>query len=160
MKNLVQKLPRHGTKKYSSRSPDLIREVIVHHSGVQCPPGAELLQIMAIARYHVEQRGWPGIAYHYVVGKSGDVYKTQPNTLVTYHAQGRNITSLGVCVLGNFTVEDPTQEQIRSLRELLETLTSGAYPGAVVLYHRDVSKTVCPGDRLILALGKGDENGR
>lgn len=142
IKDITDNLPRHPTKRYRQRALDTITHAVVHHSATAGGTPE------AFARYHVRDLGWPGIGYHYVIDRKGQVYKCHPATVVSYHASGANSHSVGVCLVGNLDVQRPTQSQMSALAELLRELV-GAYqiPAANVIGHRDVPGTrkSCPG---------------
>ena len=67
------------------------------------------------------------------------------------HAHGANLDSLGVCVTGNFEIEEPTEKQIAKLIYVLAYWCSkyGIDPGEIY-GHRDkgTTATLCPGSNL------------
>lgn len=141
VKDIVKTLPKHPTTQYKSRPLRILSAVVVHHSATTSGTPE------AFARYHVGQ-GWPGIGYHYVIGRDGLVYKCQPASVISYHASGANAHSLGVCLVGNLDEQQPTPEQMAALMELLQDLIKwyGIKPGHVI-GHREVPGThkSCPG---------------
>lgn len=134
-------LPTNGN--YKRRPTSAIVAVVVHHAGVNIN-GTEA-EVRAIARYHVEHNGWPGIGYHYVIAKDGTVWKTNPISYVSYHAAGFNIPSVGVCLAGNLDRQPPTKQQEDALRALLQDLNKALGRRLIVRAHREVSQTACPG---------------
>lgn len=142
IKDITDSLPRHLSKRYSKRRLEAITHIVVHHSATASGTPE------AFARYHVYTLGWPGIGYHYVIGRDGTVHKCHPASVVSYHASGANRYSIGVCLVGNFDAQRPSEEQRTALVELLRELV-GAYqiPAANVIGHRDVPGTrkSCPG---------------
>jgi N-acetyl-anhydromuramyl-L-alanine amidase AmpD len=94
--------------------------------------------------------------YHYLVGPTGRVFKGQPIESASWHATNYqvNLTSVGVCFLGNFEKEIMPKAQfdsgVRLVRELI-----GKYriPVNGVMRHKDVisditgrpNSTKCPG---------------
>ena len=142
IKDIVGDLPKHKTLRYNTRLLDEITQIIVHHSATNSGTPE------AFARYHVEENGWPGIGYHYVISKTGQIYKCQNVTTVSYHAGNANRRSIGVCLVGNFDTQTPTDVQMDALMELLAELIT-AYPAAKgnIIGHREVPRTYksCPG---------------
>lgn len=140
--DLTDKLPRHPTKRYRTRALATISTIVVHHSATETGTPE------AFARYHVEANGWPDIGYHYVIGKDGTVWKTNRASTISYHAGNANGHSLGVCLVGNFDREQPTQAQWLALVELLNGLMQAFGISADrVVGHREVPGTrkSCPG---------------
>lgn len=155
IEDITDSLPRHLSKRYGKRRLEAITHVVVHHSATASGTPE------AFARYHVHTLGWPGIGYHYVIAKDGEVFKCNPARRVSYHAAGANAYSIGICLVGEFDTGQPTEAQCRSLLWLLRELM-GAYgiPAAHVIGHRDVpgARKSCPGantnlDELRAALG-------
>ena len=140
--DLTKSLPRHPTAKYKQRLISAVTHVVVHHSGTTSGTPE------AFARYHVETNDWPGIGYHYVIGRDGMIYKCHPASVISYHASGANSYSLGVCLVGNMDVQKPTADQMAALIELLFDLINGyrISPNHVI-GHREVPGTrkSCPG---------------
>ena len=144
-------LPIHSYKRYKHRKVDSITTVVIHHSGYRWRTDRDSVkQIIGYANYHVGTRGWPGIAYHYVIDPHGECYKCNATSTITYHARGGNTKGLGVMLIGNFMEEAPTIPQWVALESLLAELRHWIPSITKVVGHREVrgSKTVCPGDNL------------
>jgi hypothetical protein len=99
--------------------------------------------------------GWPGLAYHFVIGKDGTVAQTNSFADITWH-DAINNDSIGILLVGYFHSpknEKPTKEQLKSLKELLDQLCTQhpEFPADHddVVGHRERSSTACPGDNLI-----------
>lgn len=91
-----------------------------------------------------KKRKWAGIGYHFYIRKNGDVFRGRPEKFIGAHCSGNNSTSIGICLEGNFTKEEPTPEQLESLSELVRELKN-KYPQIKrVLNHNDFMKTTCP----------------
>ncbi len=143
--DIIGSLPGHPTKRYRQRTLSATTHIVVHHSATTSGTPE------AFARYHVEELGWPGIGYHYVIDRKGEVYKCHPATTISYHASGANACSIGVCLVGNFDVQRPTESQRAALVELLQELMSAYHiPAAHVIGHREVpgTKKSCPGTNI------------
>jgi N-acetylmuramoyl-L-alanine amidase len=138
--DVTQDLPKHPSKTYATRAISDITHIVVHHSATETG-SAE-----AFARYHVQEQGWPGVGYHYVIGQDGYIKKCHPAEIISYHASGYNSRSLGVCLVGNFDEQKPTRVQLDALIELLKQLMK-AYGIRNVIGHREVPHTnkSCPG---------------
>ena len=112
---------------------------------------------------------WPGfksdlgywVGYHMVIMPNGGIYQTRRLGTEGAHTKGHNITSIGICLMGNFNVEEPTEAQVKSLQDVLFNLTTGkisqyAHVGNTeydfspyrVYPHRHVSNTDCYGTKL------------
>lgn len=109
-------LRKHRDRSFRTRSLAQINAIALHHSATTSG-SAE-----AFARYHVETLGWPGIGYHYVIEKDGEVKYCNDLTTISFHVGNSNSRSIGICLVGNFTQQEPTKEQWESMYTLLEFL--------------------------------------
>ena len=153
---IADKLPSHFSKRYKRREDNEIDTLVVHHgaSFASRPRGGWLAYICNIADYHVWNRGWPGIAYHYVIAPDGETFKCQSIRNISYHAKGGNTHGIGICLLGNFENEQPPARQVSALHDLIVLIKRGLPGVENVIGHRDVkgSSTVCPGKQFTPAM--------
>jgi N-acetylmuramoyl-L-alanine amidase len=74
--------------------------VVIHHSATSPNTKAE-----SIKRYHVEERGWDDIGYHWIIEADGRIVQGRSESTVGAHAlnpkPSRNQTHIGICVIGN-----------------------------------------------------------
>lgn len=155
--NITEELPYHPVKRYRSRGVEKITQIVVHHtaSDVQDPE--------QYAKFHVDVRGWPGIAYHFMIRNDGRVYQTNDINTLSYHAAGHNTKSIGVCLMGNFDEHEPRLPQLWAATELISTLMS-LFNIESVVRHGDTKATNCPGisfpfDKLMYQIQKYRDNG-
>jgi peptidoglycan hydrolase-like amidase len=141
-----------------SKSVELLA---VHHTAVKgdgdTRSGAE--RVRALYEYHANNRGWGDVGYHYLIDEDGQIYegKAGGKYVVAGHAYCNNIGTVGVALLGNFEVEEPSQEQLKALQWLLKDLTDTynidpskniQFHGKTmppIVGHRDLLSTDCPG---------------
>lgn len=141
-------LMRSTVNSYGTRSLNQITQAVVHHSATTNQTAEDY------ARYHVQHHQWPGIGYHYVIEKDGTIVQGNPLTNVSYHTSGQNTKSVGICLSGNFEIEQPTPQQMHSLGLLINYVRQQV-PNAMQVYgHRDFANTSCPGDNLYNQLGR------
>lgn len=114
--DIVDKLPTHPDKEYGKRKISDIEYIAVHHS---ISPASHPRNF---AEHHVNNNGWPGIGYHYVIDFGGKIYKTNYANTISYHVSNHNSKSLGVCLIGNFKNAEPNEEQFDSAVELVKQL--------------------------------------
>lgn len=136
-------LTRHATKRYGRRGLGQIETLIVHHSATTSGSAT------AFARYHVNNLGWPGIAYHYVIDKDGRINQTQDLETISWHVSGQNTRAVGVCCVGHYDQQTPPRAQLDSLVLLLKALKT-KLPGVEIRGHRDYSAKTCPGNNFPL----------
>ncbi|MDR1196381.1 MAG: peptidoglycan recognition protein family protein [Endomicrobium sp.] len=133
--------------------------IVIHHS--ETVDNGTLADIEAIRRYHIQHNGWKDIGYHFVIEKVGGEYKVFAGRSLEEsgaHALGFNTSHIGICCVGNFDIEEPSEDLYRAARELVAQLI---YRYSMSIYnvigHRDtyvlrnvpVEKT-CPGKKFDL----------
>jgi hypothetical protein len=155
--------------------PEDVRFLLVHHTA--SANGADPIGTMrGVYDFHTSaDKGWPDVAYNFFIDQNGVVYEARTGSLtgpVAASATGGNqgFAQL-VCLLGDFTAQNPTDAALASLNSTLAWLadrygldtTPGAqttftsrgsnrWPAgtevtaAIVSGHRDMSQTACPGD--------------
>lgn len=124
-------------------------KIILHCSATE---DTEAKSWDAIRRYHMAERGWADIGYHYgieVVGSDIMVYRGRPWWEKGAHcrADGRNHDSLGVCVVGKFDDEPPNPEIYNATLKVLRTICGLLWIDPDDVYgHREFeSSKTCPG---------------
>ena len=111
--------------------------IILHHSASSVASAED------IHRWHLNN-GWEGAGYHFLVRKDGKVYRMRPEEKIGAHAYMNNYNSLGICFEGNFEIEEMSDVQVQSGKELVAYLKN-KYHINKVQGHRDVNSTSCPG---------------
>ena len=101
---------------------DLLNEVnylVVHHTATTYDMTLEELHNM---HQNDPNFKYAGIGYHYYIRKNGEIFKGRDEKFVGAHVLGNNFESIGICLSGNFELEEPTEKQINSLSEILRFL--------------------------------------
>lgn len=133
---------------FSSLTPrETTNRIVIHHTG---NPVDDDLSAEQIHASHQAQ-GWVGIGYHFVIRKDGTVELGRPDWTVGAHAYGFNSKSIGIHVCGNFDMAEPTEAQINALPQLIADICDayGLIASAdIVVGHRDLMATACPGNNL------------
>lgn len=119
-------------------------EVVIHHTATSAD--TTLLELSEIQSRRPSLGYPPGIVYHYVIPKNGVIVQVLPDNVVSPHTKGLNRQAIGIALIGNFEKDEPTKEQVKSLKRLIKQLD------LPVSYHRDHRPTSCPGNNLIKAL--------
>lgn len=102
-----------------------------------------------VRQYHVRERGWADIGYHFAIDRSGRVFQLRNLRYQGAHVKGRDPHNLGIVVLGNFNVQEPTPAQkarILSLGKLART-KYGLGIGNVKT-HQEIGRSDCPWVRM------------
>ena len=144
----------------------MVKKIVIHHS--ETPGGDERFIHHLHTAPEPEGRGWRDTGYHKVIcngkscgkwpaGEDGEIQNGRPlnedGILEPYefgaHARGYNDESVGICLIGNFMDDIPTQKQIESLislcTELCIQFNLTAYD---IIAHRDLNSTNCPGNQM------------
>jgi len=151
--NRIGKYMRPGASWYQ-RAVGGIKWITIHHTADQIT-GTDDKVLQTEANFHINNNGWPGLAYTFFITKKGNIYQINNYSDVTWH-DSVNWDSIGICLQGYFHPnpnENPTSEQFKALRWLLDQLCTQhpEFPAAQgnVLGHRERSSTACPGNNLI-----------
>ena len=130
--------------------------IVIHHAGF--PDGDKDSSAEEIHRFHQEVNGWAGIGYHYVIRKDGTIEQGRKPLAVGAHAYHHNKNSVGICVAGNFDLAKPNRKQMDSLKLLTAWLCQkyklNPMKDGVIVGHRNLNDTSCPGENLYSKLGE------
>ncbi len=107
-------------------------------------------KVAEVRRWHVEDRGWSDIGYHFLIDRDGAVSEGRPLERAGAHAKGHNKRSIGIALFGghggseNDLFSDHfTPEQERALRGLIERLGS-RFGDLKVSGHNQYAAKACP----------------
>ncbi len=124
--------------------------IVIHHSASDSGDAA------SIGKYHKETRGWVnGLGYDFLIGNGngardgqievGDRWNKQIDGAHAGNPE-YNKHGIGICLVGNFDNDQPTNQQISSLLYLINYLQKrcNIHKDNVIM-HKTFRKTVCPG---------------
>ncbi|MEQ9812395.1 MAG: N-acetylmuramoyl-L-alanine amidase [Azospirillaceae bacterium] len=123
-----------------------IRKIVIHCAAT---PEGQDVKLEAIRRYHVEQRGFSDIGYHWVIELDGTVRQGRPEWAIGAHVKGQNLDSIGVCYVGGLTSDGRqpkdtrTPAQRRALVDLVRQIKQRHGPLSVH-GHREYANKACP----------------
>lgn len=131
---------------------------MIHHTA------SETGSVESIHEEHIKRKDksgnpWMGIGYHFVIGngKGMNDGAAEPTFRWKTQIQGAHAGSadpeynqlgIGICLVGNFEKTAPTAEQLRTVKELVQTLKAEYKISTKnVVGHSDVRTggTACPG---------------
>lgn len=120
-----------------------IDSIIIHCSDT--PQGRDV-PTEEIKRWHVEERGWSDIGYHFVIELDGSVKEGRPLAKVGAHAGGYNSKSIGICYVGGGGgIDTRTPEQIAAMVKLVfELKVQFNIANENIIGHNEVSSKQCP----------------
>jgi len=139
------------------RISDRWKTIVLHHSATD-RGSAKLFD-----KNH-RDRGWDELGYHFVIGNGSDTpdgaIEVGPRWQNQKHGAHcktpdnfYNDHGIGICLVGDFTRQSPTQRQMEALYKLTGFLSQACkIPASRVVTHKLINKkTQCPGDRFPVA---------
>ena len=129
----------------------LVKEIIIHHSA----SSKNKTTVDDINNWHKVR--WPDfksslgywIGYHFVITGDGKLTQTRRSNELGAHCIP-NEGKVGICLTGNFDIEEPNKEQLNSLTALLEQLKKEYnLEDKNIFGHCEKSQTACPGKNLV-----------
>ena len=119
--------------------------IVVHCSAT---PEGKHFSTDTIRDWHVKERGWSDIGYHYLILLDGTIQRGRPEHIQGAHVRTYNKNSIGVSYVGGVDRElNPkdtrTQDQKDSLHNLLSNLMA-SYEDATLHGHNEFSSKACP----------------
>jgi hypothetical protein len=131
-----------------------ISEIIVHCTATRADwwkTRSTSLKVKEVRKWHVVDRGWADIGYHFLIDRDGTVAEGRPISKRGAHVKGHNTGSIGVSLFGghgsseNDAFEDNfTPEQNDALRSLIAKLEN-TYSIKKVSGHNEYAAKACPG---------------
>ena len=122
-----------------------INKIIIHCTAT--PEGREVTTD-DLYKWHVKERGWKDIGYHFFIDLQGCLHECRPIEQTGANTKGQNWDSIGIAYAGGMSKdmapEDTrTEEQKDAMFDLLLRLVE-AYRGVQIHGHCDFSKKACP----------------
>jgi hypothetical protein len=126
----------------------VIERLTVHHTAVQFDDRrVAARRLRGYQTYHMDDRGWPDIAYHFLVDLDGHVFEGRDpayrgDTATEYDPTGHFL----VCLDGHYDTQEPSPAQLAATADILAyaTVRYDVDP-ATLGGHRDYASTSCPG---------------
>lgn len=152
-----------------------VQRLVIHHTASVFGNDDRTEQqfIQDIYKYHALKNKWGDIGYNFIIGPSGAIYEGRlgGGKARGFHASWNNEHSIGIALVGNFDLHEPTREQLLSLIRLSLYLKQQyniqesdyvksfrtcrdcdngveVTPKPWFLGHRHVGHTSCPGKHL------------
>ena len=131
-----------------------VSRITVHHEGNPKPNNdvgaaqvAETLRL--IQQEHRSRMNAADIGYHFIIDRSGRIWQGRDEAYQGAHVSGQNANNLGILLLGNYDVQQPTAAQLASLDRLLRhVMRAYQVPKSRVYCHGELANTRCPGVNL------------
>lgn len=165
--------PKDETPSYTT--PD---HIILHHSAGFNNSSDYKAVVAYYWDFHTQSNGWDDIGYNWLIDPNGVVYEGRGSRLLGAHFSCMNTGTEGICLIGDFMNQTPTQAAMDALNSLLSWRmcdlnldprqttyhASSQLSLPVISSHRDgnsspapgscASGTECPGDQFYPMLGQ------
>ena len=121
-----------------------INKIIIHCTAT--PEGRDVTK-ENLFNWHVKERGWSDIGYHFFIDLKGEIHECRPIERNGAHTKGLNKNSIGICYAGGLDKQmNPKDTRNDAQKEALVDLLCNlkdAY-GGIIYGHRDFSTKACP----------------
>lgn len=131
-----------------------IKGIIIHATATRAEwmKGASTsAKIAEVKRWHVEDRKWSDIGYHFLIDRDGTVAKGRPIEKVGAHVAGHNTGTVGISLFGGHGsaesdafADNFTPAQDAALRQFIADLQERFGP-LEVTGHNQYAAKACPG---------------
>jgi hypothetical protein len=132
-----------------------INEIIIHCTATRPDwwEGETVDQKVAeIRRWHMDDRGWKDIGYHFLIDRDGKVVHGRALDKVGAHVVGHNTGTIGIALFGGHGsaetdkfADNFTAAQEKALRDLIAELRSDFPTIKKVSGHNEYAAKACPG---------------
>ena len=129
--------------------------IVIHHSLTK---DQKTVDSKAIRKYHMEVNGWVDVGYHFLTEFTGEHYSIVSGRSMLKtgaHVKDFNTQSLGVCMVGNFDLNEVPHDQWQLTLRLVRKLQWFLHiPTEMVIGHREAQallgmplekRKTCPG---------------
>lgn len=128
------------------------KKIILHHSAVRIEDNKK--QYDAIDAYH-KIKGWGGIGYHILIEDDGTIMKGRDEIKEGVHTVGYNDKSFGICLAGNFDIDNPSSKQLEALSDVIRYFRKKYnLEYRCVSFHNEFANKTCPGKNFTKSLLK------
>lgn len=142
--DLISVLPTNPDNPYRKRDLSKVDTIVIHQTDGS-DRGIE--SVYSAANYHVDTKGWGGIAYHVFITDDGKIYQTNTLDTLSYHAAGYNTRSVGIAITGKHRYETgKTNEEIIGkvkykalVDSIVKTLSLLPNNNIKIVSHEDIS---------------------
>jgi N-acetylmuramoyl-L-alanine amidase len=93
----------------------VLKRIILHCTAT---PEGKHFDVDTIRRWHVKDRGWRDIGYHYVIYLDGSVHEGRPLEQVGAHTSGHNKDSIGIVYVGGCDAKMKAKDTLNEAQEV------------------------------------------
>ena len=122
-----------------------LKRIIIHCTAT---PEGKHFDVDTIRRWHVKDRGWKDIGYHYVIYLDGSVHEGRPVEQAGAHTSGHNADSIGIVYVGGCDAKMKAKDTLNEAQEtamvnLIKALRE--QHGELSLHgHNEYAAKACP----------------
>ena len=152
-----------------------VTHLIIHHSATSNTASDWAAVVRSIWDFHVNTWGWSDIGYNWLIDPNGQLYEGRGQAIQGAHFCAKNAGTTGVCMLGDYQVNPPSNEAQQTLQKFLswqscfediDPLGTGLHASSNlnlfhISGHRDGCNTECPGNAfypLVAGIRQGVQN--
>ena len=102
-----------------------VAHLIIHHSATSNEVTDYLLAVRNIYLYHLETNGWDDVGYNFLLAPTGQIFAgrdgqgLEGDDVQGAHFCGKNSGTMGLCLLGNYSLVPPRDSMLTALANLL-----------------------------------------
>lgn len=122
-----------------------LKRIILHCTAT---PEGKHFDVDTIRRWHVKDRGWRDIGYHYVIYIDGSLHEGRPLEQIGAHTSGHNKDSIGIVYVGGCDSKMKAKDTLNEAQEttmvnLIKALREEH--GPLTLHgHNEFAAKACP----------------
>ena len=121
----------------------------IHHAGNGVESATSLDEVgwklRGMLTAHTERR-YGDLGYHFVVDYAGRAWEGRSLAYEGAHVSSQNAHNIGIVLQGNFELQSPSVQQVRTTRRVVALLRQRFMIKRHRIYgHRDIGHSVCPG---------------
>jgi len=130
-----------------------VKRIVIHHSATSPD-----IRVKNIQYYHMHDRGWIDIGYHFLVDSDGNIYEGRPTWAIGSHCGHPdepkkdwlfgNAGSLGICVVGHYDAVKPLPKAIEAIKQICSHYLNVPVIGHFETWVPGRQKKTCPGKYL------------
>ena len=122
-----------------------LKRIILHCTAT---PEGKHFDVDTIRRWHVKDRGWKDIGYHYVIYIDGSVHEGRPIEQAGAHTSGHNADSIGITYVGGCDSKMKAKDTLNEAQEtamvnLIKALRE-QYGELSLHGHNEFAAKACP----------------
>ncbi len=139
---------------------DVVSHIIIHHSAGTNQSNDWAAIVRAIWSGHVNTNGWSDVGYNWLITPDGTFFEGRGSNVRGAHFCGRNTGTEGICMVGTYMTQMPTEVSLNTLNQFLawrsceleiNPMDRAFHPSSGlnllrISGHRDGCATSCPGD--------------